>query len=44
MSSDDLERGEDVVVFRFEGWLMLYDGTPGGWIKTRPPLRLEYWR
>lgn len=44
MASDGLERDEGVVVFEYEGWYMLYDGTPGGWIKSRPPLRLEYWR
>ncbi|WP_277525040.1 hypothetical protein [Natrinema salsiterrestre] len=44
MSDDALERGEDVVVFEFDGWFMLYDGTPGGWIRSRPPLQLQYWR
>lgn len=44
MASEDLERGKDVVVFEYDGWYMLYDGTPGVWVRTRPPLQLEYWR
>lgn len=42
--NDDLDRGEDVVVFEFDGWYMLYDGTPGGWIKARPAAQLRFWR
>ena len=44
MSDDALERGDDAIPIDYDGWHMLWDGTPGGWIRARPGCRLEYWR
>jgi len=43
MSDEPLEREEDIKVIEEDGCLILWDGTPDGWIRCRPPLNLEYW-
>ncbi|WP_267130072.1 hypothetical protein [Natrarchaeobaculum sulfurireducens] len=44
MSSDDLERGDDVKEIEEGGWLIIWDGTPDGWLRCREAPQLEYWR
>lgn len=38
------EPADDLEEIHEDGWLILWDGTPDGWLRIRPPCNLEYWR
>ena len=41
---DDLERGDDLKTILEGDWLILWDGTPEGWLRCRDAPALEDWR
>lgn len=42
--SSDLERGDDVTEIDHDGWLILWDGTEGSWLRMFDALDLGQWR